>query len=304
MSIVEPQVQETALKTYAACKISVTHRGSSWSGTGTVCGFDTFEGRAGAWVLTNAHVSTTQFNKKMACAFHLPSGEDKAWYGYLKFSAYSNRYQQDWALVFVPGLTAATKIKPHKLSKELPSSKEYNQTGSPAGIWPLTSVLFRMFDTIQDDRVYRLQPNSKSGQSGSGLRELIRENIELLLAWSWGGLCACQATYHIWMAVVNKTSEIGLERLEGMVEVNDTINLEARDVHEGFVEPPFDEMDSHQELPIWADEDADDEDPADPPENGELVGMLVDFHETRLENLTAELNETKELLDNLKRNGN
>ena len=285
---------EVATKSPAACKISVRTTRGSWSGSGTLAGYDTLNGVEGGWVVTNHHVMLGPGNKG-TFKFHMPDGTDKSFQGTTHVAAYSNKYQVDWSVCFVPGLVASSGIKPVKFSKDRPQGRKFENTGSPRGVWPLTSDDCTLKDIIQGGRVYRWLPNSISGSSGSSLRSVMNNGHgEILLTWSYGGRPATgagQASYHIWISQKTKSSEVGFLRVPGLVEVADEDDLPVKDrgIQEGFFSAP-EETATVQELPIWVGDidpgdDPDDDTPETPPT---VSGVPVDLE---IENTKAEIKQ-------------
>lgn len=266
-----PTVQELALKSPAAGRIN----NENWCGTGNVCGYDTDEqGRDGAWVSTNAHVATTQVQPPDRMSFTIMVGNAaRQFTGYNKFAAYSDRYQTDWAFVFVPGLTAASGIKPVKLSKNGPVGKNFQTTGSPQCVWPLKSSDLVLQDMIQDGRVYRWSPVAIGGQSGSAVRNTSSGHMELLLTWQWGRFGAGQPTKLIYEQKRNKTVE-GPLRVEGLIE----LATQDRKCENGYFESPATAnllmARTVQELPVWVEENEEPEEPEEP--NDELTDVEME----------------------------
>jgi hypothetical protein len=242
-------------------------------------------------VLSNAHVMTTKVNQEGTFWFDLPNGGETKLRGYNKVAAYSENYQVDWAVAFVPGLTADSGVEPVKLSKAKPQGRRFQQTGAPRCVWPLTSFDCVLHDIIQSQRVYRWSPKSIGGQSGSSLRNNSTNYIELLLTWSWGNYGAGQPTSLIWLSTKKQSAEVGFLRVPGLVEVND----EPPTPEPGF----FMEAANVQELPIWVGDD--DDDGEDPPPTGK--GVPVDLMMDHVRRQIAEQQRFLKRLEDLPADG-
>jgi hypothetical protein len=112
--------------------------------------------------------------------------------------------------------------------------------------------------------VWRWQPNSIGGQSGSAVHSFADNLQRGLLTWSWGGDGAGQTTRSIWFQYLNR-AVVGVVRPEGLIELADN---RAEGLEEGF----FAEA-NITTLPIWAHLD----DPVTPPPGGGNGGDCKEF---------------------------
>jgi len=230
-------------------------------------------------VLTNAHVATTRIGDRMNCIFNLGGFNERTFVGENLIAAYSERNAVDWAIVFVPGLTAESGIKPVKLHKEAPVGSTFTFTGSPRCVWPQTTVKIRLVNSNVPG-VVMWQPPTIGGQSGSSVWWTINDErvAQILLTWWWGGNGAGQPTSLIWNNRLNRSNE-GPERPAGQLKLppfnengGNQVGMEDRQCEDGYFESPSvggPDPDPGvlllnvgvKELPIWYSE----EDPVDPP---------------------------------------
>jgi len=238
----------------------------NWCGSNGIVGYWTNDkGVAGALALTNAHVATTRINDAMSITVVMESGQARQWTAYNMIAAYSNRDAVDWAIVFIPGLTADSGIVPIPLSKQPVSDKDHTFTGSPRCIWPQTTKNTTLVQGAPGGVEFWM-PVSIGGESGSNLWRTVngRRQTEILLTWSWSGKAAGQPTSLIYNNVQNKNN-IGPVRPEGLIEVGYGV----AQCEDGYFESEVFETMAIKvtDLPIWADED----DVEPPPPDGKLT---------------------------------
>lgn len=228
---------------------------------GTSCGSGSLVGRRNgkSLILTNAHVAGTRVGSVGKCTF--PFAQNKVVNARIIMAGYSDRVMMDWAV-----LEADQDVPlPHvKLSIDAPTGKHYT-----AGYPRCQGPRFQELTTRQishNGTVWRWQPNSIGGQSGSGVHSLDNHLQKGLLTWSWGGDGAGQTTRSIWFQYANK-AEVGFPRPPELIELSE-VNPE---VESGF----FCEA-NVTTLPIWSH--LDDDTPTDPtPPSGDcgpLVGVV------------------------------
>lgn len=219
--------------------------------TGNVCGSGSHVGvRNGkSLVLTNAHVAGTRPGKRCTCTF--PRLGNKQVGSKIIMAGYSDRIMMDWAVLELDELLDLPYVK---LCNQNPSGQHYTG-GYPRCRGPYYQKLVTRGFTY-GGTVWKWQPNSIGGQSGSGVHAF-SDNLQYgLLTWSWGGDGAGQTTRSIWAQYVARAA-IGEPRVPGLVELSNRVD----DLEEGvFFESNI------TTLPIWAHLD---EDPKDPtPEEG------------------------------------
>ncbi len=261
------------------CK--VTNRNSC--GSGSLVG--TRNGKS--IVLTNAHVAGTRIGHTVICTF--PFANNKNVRGRVIMAGYSDRVMMDWAV-----LELEEKVDlPHvKLSIDVPSGGHYT-----AGYPRCRGPYFQKIQTrriTHNGTVWRWQPNSIGGQSGSGVHSVDDDLQRGLLTWSWGGDGAGQTCRSIWFQYVNRAA-VGFARPEGLIELADEDNR-AQDLESGF----FAETNITQ-LPIWAhlDEDDGDDDDDDAPDCGPFADAVL----KQVEELQAKVAKLAELARKYKSSG-
>ena len=201
-------------------------------------------------VLTNAHVAGTRIGRVVRCTF--PFANNRTVNARVILAAYSDRIMMDWAVLEVD-----EKIDlPHtKLSIEAPMGKHYTM-GYPRCRGPYSQELeTRRF--LYNGTVWRWQPNSIGGQSGSAVHSYDTNLQRGLLTWSWGGDGAGQTTKSIWTQYSQRAA-IGYLRPKGLQELSTL----AEGLEEGFFVQT-----NITSLPIWAHLDDDEDDPSPPGEN-------------------------------------
>jgi len=187
-------------------------------------------------VLTNAHVAGTTIGRVVQCQF--PFAGNAKIPAKVIMAGYSDRVMMDWAILQID---QNIPLPAAKLSIDNPSGEHYTM-GYPRCEGPLAQRLVTRQIT-HNGVVWRWQPISIGGQSGSAVHSFIDDTQRGLLTWSWGGDGAGQTTRSIWFQYLNK-AVVGVVRPEGLVELNDN---RAHDLEEGF----FAEA-SITTLPIWA----------------------------------------------------
>ncbi|WP_145384671.1 S1 family peptidase [Stieleria neptunia] len=229
---------------------------------GNVCGSGSLVGvRNGrSLILTNAHVAGTKLGKSMRCTF--PHANNKTVTATVIMAAYSDRIMMDWAV-----LEADRKLDlPHvKLQNQVPEGEHYTG-GYPRCRGPYYQRLNTTRIT-HNGTVWRWQPISIGGQSGSGVHSA-RDNLQYgLLTWSWGGDGAGQTMRSVWLQYANRAA-VGFPRPLDLVELSDR----AEDLEEGFFQQT-----NITTLPIWdhLDDGGDDDQPEDPEPNPELAEFMI-----------------------------
>lgn len=214
-------------------------------GSGSIVGF---RGEK-TLVLTNAHVAGTTIGRVVQCAF--PFAGNNPVNARIIMAGYSDRVMMDWAVLEID---QRIPLPAHKLSIDPPSGEHYTG-GYPRCQGPFFQRL-RTRQITHNGTVWRWQPNSIGGQSGSGVHSFTDNTQRGLLTWSWGGDGAGQTTRSIWLQYLNRAA-VGVVRPEGLIEL---VDHRAEDLEEGF----FAEA-NITTLPIWQHLD----EPADPPPPGD-----------------------------------
>lgn len=205
--------------------------------SGSSCGSGSLVGvRNGkSLILTNAHVAGTRIGAAARCTF--PFLNNRTFDTRIIMAAYSDRVMMDWCI-----LEAQEEIQlPHiKLSIQAPEGEHYTG-GYPRCQGPLFQRL-RTRQITHNGTVWRWQPNSIGGQSGSGVHSFADNLQRGLLTWSWGGDGAGQTTRSIWFQYVNQ-SEVGFRRPDDLIELSE-VNPE--------IESGFFAESNITSLPIWS----------------------------------------------------
>ena len=165
-------------------------------------------------------------------------------------AGYSDQVMMDWAVLEID---AKVPLPPVKLSIDAPSGEHYTM-GYPRCEGPYSQRLVTRQIT-HNGVVWRWQPISIGGQSGSAVHSFIDDFQRGLLTWSWGGDGAGQTTRSIWLQYLNR-AVIGIAKPRGLIEL---AGNKAEFLEEGF----FAEA-NITTLPIWAHLD----DPITPPPDG------------------------------------
>jgi len=199
-------------------------------------------------VLTNAHVAGTTIGKIVQCQFPFAGNEKISAKNIM--AGYSDRVMMDWAILEIPWDVPLPAVK---LSIDAPTGEHYTM-GYPRCQGPLGQRLVTR-QISHNGVVWRWQPISIGGQSGSAVHSFADHLQRGLLTWSWGGDGAGQTARSIWFQYLNK-AVVGVVKPEGLIELGDN---RADDLEEGF----FAEA-SITTLPIWAHL----EEPTVPPDGG------------------------------------
>jgi hypothetical protein len=178
-------------------------------------------------------------------------------------AGYSDRVMMDWAI-----LEADEELDlPHiRLNNETPKGDHYTG-GYPRCQGPFYQHLETRRIT-HNGTVWRWQPISIGGQSGSGVHSYA-DNLQYgLLTWSWGGDGAGQTTKSIWLQYVSRAA-VGYAKPDGLVELADP----ATELEQGF----FAET-NITTLPIWdhLEDDEEDDDDVVPPSPEFAKRVLVE----------------------------
>jgi hypothetical protein len=208
---------------------------------GNSCGSGSLVGKRNgkSLILTNAHVAGTRPGTVARCTF--PFLNNRAINARLIMAAYSDRVMMDWAVLECDEVIDL----PHtKLSIQETGPRLYT-AGYPRCQGLTTRGL------THSGTVWRGQPNSIGGQSGSAIHSVADNLQRVVLTWSWAGDCAGQTTKSIWLQY-SQRAEIGFVRPPDLIELAD-VNP---DIENGFHSEA-----NITELPIWAHLD----EPTDPP---------------------------------------
>jgi len=250
---------------------------------GNSCGSGSLVGRRNgkSLILTNAHVAGTRVGAVARCTF--PFANNRTINARVIMAGYSDRVMMDWCI-----LEADEDVPlPHvKLSIETPTGKHYT-----AGYPRCQGPSFQELTTRQishNGTVWRWQPNSIGGQSGSAVHSFADHLQRGLLTWSWGGDGAGQTTRSIWFQYVNQ-AEVGFPRPADLIELSE-VNPE---VEVGF----FSEA-NITTLPIWQHTDeGDGGGDTEPPAEG--CGELVIAVSSTLQAIKLEIAKLQEKMKDL-----
>ena len=226
---------------------------SGTCGSGTVVGKR--DGKT--LVLTNAHVAGTTVGRVVVCEF--PELGNKKHNARVIMAAYSDRIMMDWCIVEID---SDLPLTPTKLSKDAPTGDHYTG-GYPRCQGPYYQKLTTRGFT-HSGTVWRWQPISIGGQSGSGVHSFANHLYYGLLTWSWGGDGAGQTCKSIWLQYSQRAT-IGFIRPEGLIELSNR----CEGLEEGFFSAA-----SITDLPIWSHLD----EPTDPtPPSGDLAKAVLQY---------------------------
>jgi hypothetical protein len=212
----------------SCCKVTV----------GNVCGSGSIVGERNGktLVLTNAHVAGTQIGRRVNCTF--PFLQNRVVPARIIMAAYSDRILMDWAVLECDGKVNLPIVK---LSNTAPAGEHYTG-GYPRCQGPrFQRLVTRSFNN--NGTMWRWQPNSIGGQSGSGVHSFSDHKQRGLLTWTVGGDGAGQTTRSIWLQYAQR-AEIGFPWPEGLIE----LSSERSETENGF----FAEA-NITTLPIWAE---------------------------------------------------
>lgn len=237
----------------SCCKVSV----ANVCGSGSIVG----ERNGKTLVMTNAHVAGTQVGRRVNCTF--PYLQNQVVPGRIIVAAYSDRIMMDWAVL---ELDSKVDLPIVKLSQKPPVGDHYT-AGYPRCQGPrFQRLVTRSFS--HNGTVWRWQPNSIGGQSGSGVHSLADNLQRGVLTWSWGGDGAGQTTRSIWMQYAQR-GEIGFPRPEGLIELSE---VRSETENGFFLEANI------TTLPIWAELENDprpDDPVPDDPVNPSVVQEIL-----------------------------
>lgn len=231
---------------------AVRVRAGNACGSGSVCGF----AANGAYILTNAHVSGTRIGRVVNIDYQDQQGM-RTVQATIVAAAYSSQMLTDWAILLCPSIRSGAVWK---LSTTLPSERTHNTCGSPRCVWPQTCQRVTTVDIDSRTPLWRWNPNSIGGQSGSSVRD--SQNVTKgLLTWSWGGRGAGQTTAKIREQILNRTN-VSDPRPADLQEVASTRS----ETEDGFF------AEAIVDLPIWDDQPVDPKpDPCDPVDEREAA---------------------------------
>jgi len=207
-------------------------------------------------VLTNAHVAGTTIGRVVQCQF--PFHGNVKVNGRVIVAGYSSKVMMDWAIVEIDQDIPLPAVK---LSIAAPTGDHYTM-GYPRCEGPYSQRLKTVMFT-HSGTVWRWQPISIGGQSGSAVHSFADHFQKGLLTWSWGGDGAGQTTKAIWFQYQQK-GLVGFERPEGLIELNNRCD----GLEEGFFEEA-----SITTLPIWAH--LDNPPPPPPPNDKEFRDLVL-----------------------------
>lgn len=215
-------------------------------GSGSICGIRNGK----SLIMTNAHVAGTRIGRVVQCDVE-STGDRVA--ARVIMAAYSDRTLSDWAILET--VEPYCKVKPVKLSKKRPSGSHYTKGFPRCREHKGTDV--STVDMSNNSPLWRWNPNSIGGQSGSGVWSDDDHLQYGILTWSWGGRGAGQMTAEVYKQARNR-STVGHPRVDGLVEVSDFDMQEVK--MEGVEDDPIIENGffmetSLAELPIWAEDD-------------------------------------------------
>jgi hypothetical protein len=279
----QPITDDSVETSFESSPVGPSSRGCCKVTVGNSCGSGSLVGvRNGkSLILTNAHVAGTKIGSTARCTF--PFADNKQVTARLIMAGYSDRVMMDWAILECDELINL----PHtKLANVVPSGEHYT-AGYPRCQGPRFQRL-RTQQITHNGTVWRWQPNSIGGQSGSGVHSIDNNLQHGLLTWSWGGDGAGQTTRAIWFQYINQ-AEVGFPRPDGLIELCE-VNP---DVENGF----FAES-NITTLPIWAHLDDGNPTPPAPP-SGDYA-ELIQRVQSVLDKVGKDLSHLSELLKDYK----
>jgi hypothetical protein len=225
-------------------------------------------------VLTNAHVAGTRPGSVAKVTF--PGVGNKVVTARLIMAGYSDKVMMDWAILECEELINLPHVK---LAIKPPEGEHYTG-GYPRCKGPVYQKL-QTRQITHGGTVWRWQPDSIGGQSGSGVHSFADKLQYGLLTWSWGGDGAGQTTRSIWLQYATKAA-IAAPREDGLIELSEVNPLVENGI---FFESEI------TELPIWAHLDGGDN-PPPPPPSGNCDELIK-----QLQVLTAEMLKSATKLD-------
>lgn len=232
-------------------------------------------------VLTNAHVAGTRPGTRVKCTF--PGVGNKVVDARIVIAGYSDRVMMDWAVLECEELIQLPHVK---LAIKVPEGEHYTG-GYPRCKGPVYQRL-KTRQITHGGTVWRWQPDSIGGQSGSGVHSFA-DNLQYgLLTWSWGGDGAGQTTRSIWLQYLTKAG-LAAPREDGLVELSEVNPLLENGV---FFESDI------TDLPIWAHLDNDNSTPPTPPSGD--CGDMISRVQSVLDKVGKDLSHLSELLKDYK----
>lgn len=246
----------------AVCRVVA---GSS-CGSGLICGH--WEG--GSIVSTNSHVAGSVVGRTVKV---LVESINRVFDAKVIRAAYSNQTIADWALLHIPNFQS---IAPVKLSKNPPDPQEKLWTKGYPACKAFSGQTVTQHRTLNNGVLLWL-PDSRGGQSGSGVIDIDDQVMRALLTWSWtdGGRSYGAGQLTSEMYKQNRDCEVrGFPMMPGLVPLPgndfdfsgiDRTGTVDPELTEGFHSIPMPR--GIQEFPIWAEDDVpppDDPPPTDP----------------------------------------
>ena len=242
-------------------------------GSGSICGLDK-DGHA--YILTNAHVAGSRVGRQVKVFVESQNENITAT---VVMAAYSDKTQADWAVLKTD--QPYTKVRPVPLSKKRPSGVHYSK-GFPR-CKAMQGQTIKTYDMSDKSALWRWDPNSIGGQSGSGVWSDEDDLQYGLLTWSWssnhGRKGAGQMTSVIYKQARN-CSTAGEARWEGLDEVDNDYDMDEIGDDDPIVESGFFSQSSIVDLPIWAEDKI--VLPKEPDSSG-LREHLIEYHRAAAE---------------------
>ena len=240
-------------------------------GSGSICGIRNGK----TLIMTNAHVAGTRVGRVVQC--DIANGDRVS--ARVIMAAYSDKTLSDWAILET--VEPYCEIKPVKLSKKRPTGSHYTKGFPKCREHNGTDVT--TVDLSNKSPLWRWNPNSIGGQSGSGVWS-DKDHLQYgVLTWSWGGKGAGQMTSEIYKQA-RKRSTAAHPRVEGLVEVSTDYDMQEVSLDgvydDPIVENGFFMETSLTELPIWAEDDIAKPKPENPDQvpNDVIRNKLIEYH--------------------------
>ena len=235
---------------------AVRIKNSNACGSGSLCGRDSKY----IYILTNAHVATTQLGHVVDCEALILNGDGATEHfdAVVVEAAYSTKTVTDWA-VLRADVEHMRGIEPIRLAVERPDANAFT------GTWGFPRCGYckgQFIQTIKFDGAWFWYPNSIPGQSGSAIIQGGKQYG--LLTWSTGGRGAGQFTSVIYKQSQGATTA-GPDRGNELTErpcLPGTDGLTYCVDDDFLVEGYHREADVSQ-LPIWEGGTPDDQDPGE-----------------------------------------
>ena len=244
-------------------------------GSGSICGIRNGK----ALIMTNAHVAGTRIGRVVQCDVESTGDRVSA---RVIMAAYSDRTLSDWAILET--VEPYSAVQPVKLSKKRPTGSHYTKGFPKCRKHNGTDI--STVDMSNTTPLWRWNPNSIGGQSGSGVWADDDHLQYGVLTWSWGGRGAGQMTSEIYKQARDR-STVGHPRVDGLVEVSTDYDMQEVSL-DGVDDDPIIENGFFMEtsltaLPIWAEDDIakpkpkPDPEPTDPTTNA-IQEKLIEYH--------------------------